>query len=137
MNYFVKYILLHIRGSRELFCLKPSFYKIVEKAIDKLRVCLVMSNPFDPMGCNLPGPSVPGIFFRQNTGLGCRFPLQGIFPTQRPNRHFLQVLYWQADSLPLSHLRNPLLPNTHRRIYTQQWLFYAIFCVLYCHMSLF
>ena len=43
---------------------KPSFYKIVEKAIDKLCGCLVMANPFDPMGCNLPGPSIPGIFFQ-------------------------------------------------------------------------
>ena len=72
--------MLHIRGSRELFCLKPSFYKIVEKAIDKLRVCLVMSNPFDPMGCNLPGPSVPGIFFRQEYWIGLPFPPPGDLP---------------------------------------------------------
>ena len=34
-----------------------------------------------------------------NTGLGCHFLLQGIFPTQGWNPH---VLHWQADSLPLS-----------------------------------
>ena len=35
-----------------------------------------------------------------NTGLGCHFLLQGIFPTQGSN---LCLLCWQADSLPLSH----------------------------------
>ena len=137
MNYFVKFILLNIRGSRELFCLKPSFFKIVEKTIDKLCVCLVMSSPFHPMGCDLPGSSVPGTFFMHEYWIGLPFPPPGDLPNPEANRHFLLVLYWQADSLPLSHLGNPLLPNTHRRLYTQQWLFYTIFCVLYCHMSLF
>ena len=36
--------------------------------------------------------------------MGCRFILQGIFPTQGSNLH---PLYWQTDSLPLSHLRSP------------------------------
>ena len=40
-------------------------------------------------------------FFTKNTGVGCRFFLQGIFPTQGSNLH---LLHWQADSLPLSHL---------------------------------
>ena len=34
----------------------------------------------------------------KNTGVGCHFLLQGIFPTQRLN---LSVLYWQTDYLPL------------------------------------
>ena len=34
----------------------------------------------------------------------CHFLLQGIFPTQGLNPHFL---HWQMDSLPLSHLGNP------------------------------
>ena len=38
-------------------------------------------------------------------GRGCHFLLQGIFPTQRPNPCLLR---WQADSLPLHHLRSPL-----------------------------
>ena len=37
----------------------------------------------------------------KNTGAGCYFLLQGIFPTQGSN---LCLLHWQADSLPLSHL---------------------------------
>ena len=37
----------------------------------------------------------------RNTGVGCHFLLQGIFPTQGLN---LCLLRWQADSLPLGHL---------------------------------
>ena len=33
----------------------------------------------------------------KNTGVGCHFLLQGIFPTQRSN---LCLLHWRADSLP-------------------------------------
>ena len=39
--------------------------------------------------------------------MGCHFLLQGIFPTQGLNQHFLWLLYWQADSLPLCHLGSP------------------------------
>ena len=36
----------------------------------------------------------------KNTGVGCHFLLQGIFPTQGLNAH---LLHGQTDSLPLSH----------------------------------
>ena len=36
----------------------------------------------------------------KNTGVGCHDLLQGILPTQGLN---LGLLYWQVDSLPLSH----------------------------------
>ena len=42
-------------------------------------------------------------FSRENTGVGCHACLQGIFPTQGSNPHFLQHLHWQAGSLPLSY----------------------------------
>ena len=42
----------------------------------------------------------PWNFPGKNTGVGCRFLLQGIFLTQRSN---LNLLRWQVDSLPLSH----------------------------------
>ena len=58
----------------------------------------------DPMDYKLLGYSVHGIFASKNTGLGCHFLLQGIFPTQESNPH---LLHWQADSLPLSHLGSP------------------------------
>ena len=37
----------------------------------------------------------------KNTGVGCRFLLQGIFLSQGLNQNFLHLLHWQADSLPL------------------------------------
>jgi len=43
-------------------------------------------------------------FPRQESGVGCNFLLQGIFPTQESKPH---LLHWQADSLPLSHQGSP------------------------------
>ena len=43
-------------------------------------------------------------FSGKNTGVGCHFLLQGIFPTQGLNPH---LLYWQVDSLLLSQLGSP------------------------------
>ena len=40
-------------------------------------------------------------FSRQDYWRGCRFLLQGIFPTQVSNPHLLHLLRWQADSLLL------------------------------------
>ena len=42
----------------------------------------------------------------QNTGVGCHFLSQMIFPTQELNP---RLLHWQADSLPLSHQEEPQL----------------------------
>ena len=39
-------------------------------------------------------------FPSKNTGVGCHFLLQGIFPTQGS---YPCPLHWQIDSLPLSH----------------------------------
>ena len=44
----------------------------------------------------------------KNTGVGCYFLLQGIFPTQGSNLHFLHFLHWLAWSLPLSHMGSPI-----------------------------
>ena len=62
-----------------------------------------------------------------NTGVGCHFLLlQGIFPTQELNPWVLNVLHWQANSLPLSHLRSPVFPHIVQQIislpsYTPFW----------------
>ena len=40
---------------------------------------------------------------RKNTEVGCHFLLQRTFPTWRLNLCPLQLLHWQADSLPPSH----------------------------------
>ena len=39
----------------------------------------------------------PWDFPGKNTGVGCHFLLQGIFPTQGLNLH---ILHWEVDSLP-------------------------------------
>ena len=46
----------------------------------------------------------PWNFPAKNTGMGRHFLLQGIFLTQGSNPHFLCLLHWQADSLPLCRL---------------------------------
>ena len=46
-------------------------------------------------------------FSRQEYWSGCHFLLQGIFLTQGLNLCLSQLLYWQADLLPLSHLGSP------------------------------
>ena len=43
----------------------------------------------------------------KNTGVGCHFLLQGIFPTQGSN---VQLLHWQVDSLPLAPPKKPIIP---------------------------
>ena len=58
-----------------------------------------------PMDCSPPGSSVYGIFPGKNTGLGCHFLLQGIFPAQGLNPSLQCLLLWQLeDSSPRSHL---------------------------------
>ena len=64
-----------------------------------LRLCPSLCDPMDcsPRGCSVHGDS-PGKY----TGVGCHFPLQGIFPTQGSNcglLHCRRVLYC------LSHLK--------------------------------
>ena len=55
--------------------------------------CPTLCNPMD---CSLPGSSVHGDSPGKNTGVGCHFFLQGIFPTQGSNPgllHCRQILY--------------------------------------------
>ena len=54
----------------------------------------------------------PWNFPGNNTGMGCHFLVQGIFPTQSSNPHLLSLLHWQVDSLPLCNLGNPLVKYT-------------------------
>ena len=62
----------------------------------------------NPMDCN------PARLFcswdspYKNIGVDCHAFLQGIFLTQGSNSCLLHLLYWQANSLPLSHLKKPI-----------------------------
>ena len=60
-----------------------------------------MSNSLWPHGLLSPWK-----FPVQNSGAGCHFLLQGVFPTQELNLSLVQLLHWQVGSLPLSHPGN-------------------------------
>ena len=64
-----------------------------QKESEVVQSCLTLC---DPMDCSLPGSSIHGIFQAKNTGVGCHFLLQEIFPTQWLNLgllHCRQTLY--------------------------------------------
>ena len=70
--------------------------------------CSVMPNSLRPHGLHPARLLCPWHFPGKNIGVGCHFLLQGIFPTQRLNQCLLHLLFWQAESLLLSHLGSPL-----------------------------
>ena len=57
--------------------------------------CSTLCDPMEPARLLCPW-GFPG----ENTGVGCHFPLQGIFLTQGSNLH---LLYWSVGSLQLNH----------------------------------
>ena len=61
----------------------------------------VISNSLQSLRPELPRLLCPWNFTGKNTGVGCSFLLQGIFPTQGLNPILLCLLHWQADSLAL------------------------------------
>ena len=62
---------------------------------------LVVSDSLGPHNCSLPGSSVHGDSPGKNTGLGCHFLLQGIFPTQG----WSQVSYIAGRFFTIWHTR--------------------------------
>ena len=64
--------------------------------------CSVMSDCSWPHGLEPARLHCPWNSPGKNTGVGCHFLLQGIFPSQGSN---LCLLHWQEDSLLPSHLR--------------------------------
>ena len=49
----------------------------------------------------------------KNTGVGCHFHLQGIFPTSELNPGLFCLLHWQAGSLPLAPPRKSPVCNQY------------------------
>ena len=49
--------------------------------VKSLQLCLTLC---DPMNCSPPGSSVHGDSLGKNTGVGCPFLLQGVFPGIEP-----------------------------------------------------
>ena len=68
------------------FCPRTAAYRLL---------CPWIVAPQAPLSMRFPG---------KNTGVGCHFLLQGVFPTQRSNP---RLLYWQVCSLPVSYLGSP------------------------------
>ena len=78
----------------------------------------VMSDPLWPQAVQPTMLLYPWNFPDNNTGVGCHFLFQGVFPIQGSNPHLLCLLHWQADSLPLSDLGIPfLLLSVLKRIF--------------------
>ena len=70
-----------------------------------VKSCQSLLRPHGPWPTKLHGPwDYPG----KNTGAVCPSLLQGILQTQESNPNLLGLLHWWADSLPLSHLENPV-----------------------------
>ena len=65
------------------------------------------STPAIPWTVAHPAPLPMGLS-GQEYWSGIYFLLQGIFANQGLNLQLICLLHWQADSLPLSHLGNPL-----------------------------
>ena len=88
----------------------------------KTKSCCVVLSHFsrvqlcDPRDSSPPGSSVPMDSPGKNTGMGCHFLLQGIFLTQEWNPCYLDILHWQAGSLPLVPPGKPVLSYIHVEI---------------------
>ena len=65
-------------------------------------VCCMLSH-YDSLQPYRPEPSrllCPWDSPGKNTGVDCHTLLQGIFPTQGSDQHFLHLLHWWSGSLP-------------------------------------
>ena len=95
LNYFLYGEYSKIFGSLYLFIIQVSDHIFVV-VVQSLSCVQLFATPWSVA----PRLLCPWDFPSRNTGAGCHFLLQGIFPTQGWNLR----LPWQADSLPLSHI---------------------------------
>ena len=71
-------------------------------------VCSVLSESLWPHGLQPARLLCPWNYPHKNIGVDCHFLLHRFFPTQGSNLQLMQLLHWQAESLPLRHLGSPL-----------------------------
>ena len=78
-----------------LFCVvvPDGFQHLNSLHAKSLQLCPILC---DSMDYSPPGSSALGVSPGKNTGVGCRFLLQGIFPTQGPNLRLLSLPHGQA-----------------------------------------
>ena len=92
----------------------------------------VLSGSLQPSGLQPTKLLCPWDFPSKNTGLGCHFLLQGIFPTQGSNPCLLCLLHWQMDSLTLLHLEVTTLFSLYAIFIPQDFhLIYNIHIYIY------
>ena len=82
------------------------YFDIWQNQSDQIS-CSVVSDSLWPYGLKPARLLCPWNFSGKNIGAGCHFLLQGIYQIQGLNMHFLCLLHWQADSLPLCFLVSP------------------------------
>jgi len=89
------------------------------------------------MDYSLPGSSVHGIFQARILEWVAVSFSRGFVLTQESNQCVLQLLHWQADSLPLSHLGGPpfasslvIFGNPTPQIHTEFTHFYSYGVIL-------
>ena len=84
----------------------------------------VVSDSLRPYGLWPTRLLCPWNFPGKNTGVGCHFLLQGIFPSQGTNPSLLWLLHWPTDSLSLSHLGSLTTSFSHgHRRYSEKYIF--------------
>ena len=105
----------HLRGRREIKKKKKQS-NLIARGNHLLTgsSCRIMHVPaqscltlWDSMDYDSPVSSIHGIILARILKWVDIFFSRGIFPTQRSNLHLLWLQHWQANSLPLSHQRNP------------------------------
>ena len=84
------------------------------------------------MDCSLPRLLCLWNFPDKNTGVGCHFLLQGIFPTQGLNP---SPMHWQSGSSPLSHQGSPN-PVTYKHWLLHRILWHGHSSVLRCGLTM-
>ena len=70
-------------------------------------MCSVVSDSLQPFGLQPTRLLCPWDFPGKNTGMGCHFLLQGIFPTQGSNQYLLYLLHCRWILYLLSHRGSP------------------------------
>ena len=82
----------------------PSLMRLISRSLITLLCVLSLSRVWFFMAPLTVAPQTPLSMevFKQDSGVGYHFLLQGIVPTQGLILNILRLLYWQADSLPLA-----------------------------------
>ena len=97
---------------------KPSWHQTTLYLFCSLNACTLLSR-FSHVGLFASPRTMPvrllcpWDFSGSNAGVGCRFLLQEIFPTEESNFHLSPLLHWQVDSLPFMPPKKPsiLIPE--------------------------